>query len=132
MSKRKFINLKILQLNNKLIKVETNGQIIKSDIENGKEIDKSKNSQNLQLNEYSDEDLEIVIESLKIHEMRIQNIETTISNMLSQMKLLNRLKNEKFKFIFPITTNLDLINMEARLDDPDFYDLFVSQTWFKF
>lgn len=126
MSKRKFINIKILQLNNKLTKIETNGEIIKSVIKNEKKIEKLKMPEKIQLIEYSDEDLEIVIESLKIHEMRIQNIENTILEMLSQIKLLNRLKNEKFKFNFPITTNFDLMTMDARLADQDFYDLFVS------
>lgn len=130
MSKRKFINIKILQLNNKLAKIETNGEIIKSIIQNGNEIEKSETPQKLELNEYSDEDLEIVIESLKIHEMRIQNIERTISEMVSQIKLLNRLKRETFKFNFPVTTNFDLMNMEARLHGQDFYDLFVSYILF--
>lgn len=130
MSKRKFINIKILQLNNKLTKIETNGEIIKSVIKNEKEIEKLKMPEKIQLIEYSDEDLEIVIESLKIHEMRIQNIENTILEMLSQIKLLNRLKKEKFKFNFPITTNFDLMTMDARLADQDFYDLFVSYILF--
>lgn len=130
MSKRKFINIKILQLNNKLTKIETNGEIIKSVIKNVKEIEKLKMPEKIQLIEYSDEDLEIVIESLKIHEMRIQNIENTILEMLSQIKLLNRLKKEKFKFNFPITTNFDLMTMDARLADQDFYDLFVSYILF--
>lgn len=130
MSKRKFINIKILQLNNKLTKIETNGEIIKSVIKNEKKIEKLKMPEKIQLIEYSDEDLEIVIESLKIHEMRIQNIENTILEMLSQIKLLNRLKKEKFKFNFPITTNFDLMTMDARLADQDFYDLFVSYILF--
>lgn len=130
MSKRKFINIKILQLNNKLTKIETNGEIIKSVIKNEKEIEKLKMPEKIQLIEYSDEDLKIVIESLKIHEMRIQNIENTILEMLSQIKLLNRLKKEKFKFNFPITTNFDLMTMDARLADQDFYDLFVSYILF--
>lgn len=130
MSKRKFINIKILQLNNKLTKIETNGEIIKSVIKNEKEMKKLKMPEKIQLIEYSDEDLEIVIESLKIHEMRIQNIENTILEMLSQIKLLNRLKKDKFKFNFPITTNFDLMTMDARLADQDFYDLFVSYILF--
>lgn len=130
MSKRKFINIKILQLNNKLTKIETNGDIIKSVIKNGNEREKSETPQKLELKDYSDEDLEIVIESLKIHEMRIQNIERTISEMVSQIKLLNRLKRETFKFNFPVTTNFDLMNMEARLNGQGFYDLFVSYILF--
>lgn len=120
MSKQKLINIKILELNNELNKIKTNKEIIKQvyTVEN--------DPQKLQIMEYSDEDLKIIIESLKIHEMRIKDIENAISGMLSQINLLKRLKKEKFKFAFPITTNLDLMNLEARLVDRDFYDLFVS------
>lgn len=58
--------------------------------------------------------------------MRIKNIETKVSEMYSQIKLLNRLKAEKFKFEFPITTQFNLMDLDLRLADRAFYSLFVS------
>lgn len=126
MSKQKLINIKILELNNELNNIKTKEGVMKKVYKIENEIEKSETSQKLQIKDYSDEDLKIVFESLKIHEMRIRDIENTISKMLSQINLLNRLRKEQFKFTFPITTDLDLMDLEARLVDQDFYDFFVS------
>lgn len=65
MSRQKLINIKISQLNNKLIKIESNGGIGKRTHENGKP--KAK----LHVNEYTDEDIEIVI-GLFIHQFSLK------------------------------------------------------------
>lgn len=61
MSKRKFVKVKLLELNEQITQIESNGGIIKRIIRNSNDVKNSKITAKLEINEYTDEDLEIVI-----------------------------------------------------------------------
>lgn len=65
MSKRKFVKVKLLELNEQITQIETNGGIIKRIIRNGNELENPKMTKKLDVKEYNDEDLEIVIGQFK-------------------------------------------------------------------